>query len=210
VVTASKQNRAEREKQRRKSILRAAVTVFAKRGYVGCRMADVAREAGVAYGLVYHYFEDKDALLQSVFDIGWRRFVARIESVLEQAETFEDKVRQVVGVAFEAYRTDPKWVKVLILEVGRSPSGGTVNRAEAFSSVTQLVAKHFARAQQAGELPPSEDPLLGASLLFGCIEMALTPFILALLDRMDVAVLERARAQVEHSYLRGVLTPHRS
>ncbi len=205
LIPSAKQSRADREKERRREILRAAVTVFAKRGYVGCRMADVAREAKVAYGLVYHYFEDKDALLQSVFDSGWRRFVARIEAGLGEAKSFEAKVRQVIAVAFDAYRSDPKWVKVLILEVGRSPSGGTVNRAQAFADIISMVAQHFAAAQRNRELPPEADPLLGASILFGCIEMALTPFVLALLDRYDALVLERAQHQVEVSYLRGVL-----
>ena len=67
-----------REGERRLTILRAAVEVFARKGYHGCRIADVAREAGVAYGLVYHYFQNKDELLQTVFDLGWGGFIQRI------------------------------------------------------------------------------------------------------------------------------------
>ena len=55
-----------RDQDRRKTILRAAVEVFARKGYHGCRIADVAKEAGVAYGLVYHYFRNKEELLQLV------------------------------------------------------------------------------------------------------------------------------------------------
>ena len=55
------------EPEKRRAILHAAVRVFAERGYHGCRIADVAREARVAYGLVYHYFQNKDELLESVF-----------------------------------------------------------------------------------------------------------------------------------------------
>ena len=56
---------------RRKQILKAAVKVFAEKGYHGCRIADVARSAEVAYGLVYHYFRNKEELLESVFAEQW-------------------------------------------------------------------------------------------------------------------------------------------
>jgi TetR/AcrR family transcriptional regulator, fatty acid metabolism regulator protein len=200
----AKVSRESREVQRRRDILRAAVTVFARQGYTGCRMADVAREAKVAYGLVYHYFEDKDALLQSVFDTGWRRFVLRVEAGFSQSATVEEKVRHIVAVAFEAYRRDPKWVKVLILEVGRSPNGGKVNRAEAYTHIVRFVAEHLRQAQAHRHLPQHHDAVLAASLLFGAIEMALTPFVLGLLDRLDADVLARAQRQVENTCLNGI------
>src|SRR5262249_56762943 len=67
-----------RDEDRRKTILRAAVEVFARKGYHGCRIADVAREAGVAYGLVYHYFKNKEELLQLVFETGRGGVMSRI------------------------------------------------------------------------------------------------------------------------------------
>src|SRR5438067_11642346 len=101
-----------REAERRKTILRAAIEVFAKKGYHGCRIADVAREAKVAYGLVYHYFQNKEELLESVFEAGWKGFVGRLREVAISDATLEEKVRGVAEVSFEAYRADPRAVKV--------------------------------------------------------------------------------------------------
>ena len=70
--TRKANGKGKREADRRKTILRAAIEVFSRKGYHGCRIADVAREAGVAYGLVYHYFRGKDELLESVFKSGWK------------------------------------------------------------------------------------------------------------------------------------------
>lgn len=196
--------RAEREAERRKAILRAAVEVFSRKGFQGCRIADVAREAGVAYGLVYHYFKDKDELLGSVFESGWQAFLGRVQAALSEQTDFESRVRSVVHVAFEAYRRDPRGVKVLILEVGRSPSGGAVNRGSAFTGVIELAAAMFADAQARGEMAAHLDPRLTAALLFGAIEMGLTTFVVGLLERKD-DVLERARDQVAETFLRGVL-----
>ena len=61
---------------KREQILSAAVRVFARQGFEPTRMADVAREAGVAYGLVYHYFGSKDAVRLAVFREAWSRLLA--------------------------------------------------------------------------------------------------------------------------------------
>jgi TetR/AcrR family transcriptional regulator, fatty acid metabolism regulator protein len=201
---ATKAARNEREAERRKTILRAAVEVFSRKGFQGCRIADVAREAGVAYGLVYHYFKDKDELLGSVFESGWQGFLVRVQGALSQESDFESRIRSVVNVAFEAYRRDPRGVKVLILEVGRSPSGGAVNRGTEFARVLELAAAMFAEAQAQGQVPRHLDPRLSAALLFGAIEMGLTTFVMGLVERSD-EVLERARDQVAETFLRGTL-----
>ncbi len=196
--------RNEREAERRKAILRAAVEVFSKKGFQGCRIADVAREAGVAYGLVYHYFKDKDELLGSVFELGWASFLARVTAALAHQDGFEARIRSVVHVAFEAYRREPKGVKVLILEVGRSPSGGSVNRGGAFANVIELAANIFREAQGRGEIAAHLDPTLAAALLFGSIEMGLTTFVMGLMERRD-DVLDHARDQVAETFLHGVV-----
>lgn len=194
-----------REGDRRRTILRAAIDVFARKGYHGCRIADVAREAGVAYGLVYHYFKNKDELLETVFETGWSGFLSRMRSVAESEGTLEEKVRGVTHVAFEAYRVDPRAVKVLILEIARSPAGSKVNRQTAFTDMIRLSAEMFSRAQAAGELRPDMDPLLAASTLFGAIEMGLTAFVVGLMDHRDNEKLEQAKVQIAESFLRGVL-----
>ena len=195
-----------REAERRRSILRAAIEVFARKGYHGCRIADVAREAGVAYGLVYHYFKNKDELLEHVFEVGWTGFVNRVRAAAEAEAPLAEQVRGIADVAFEAYRVDPRAVKVLILEIARSPAGARVNRETAFSEVIRMSAQMLARAQAAGELRADVDPLLAAALLFGAIEMGLTAFVAGLLDARDAAALERAQVQIAESFLRGVHT----
>ena len=57
-------SRSAIQEERRRQILDAAVRAFAEKGYHACRVSDIAEEAGVAYGLVYHYFESKDAVLE--------------------------------------------------------------------------------------------------------------------------------------------------
>src|SRR4051812_50120307 len=62
---------AEAAADKRRLILDAAVRVFARRGFNGCRVSDIADEAGVAYGLVYHYFRSNDEGLDTLFLERW-------------------------------------------------------------------------------------------------------------------------------------------
>ena len=193
------------ESDRRRTILRAAIEVFARKGYHGCRIADVAREAGVAYGLVYHYFNNKEALLGSVFESAWSGFVQRVREVAEGQGTLEEKVRAIAHLAFHAYRLEPRAVRVLILEIARSPAGNAINRSTAFGEVIRMSETMFERARRRGELRAEADPLLCAALLFGAIEMGLTALVLGLYEAKDERATERVAHQVADSFLKGVL-----
>ncbi len=192
---------------RKATILRAAIDVFATKGYHGCRIADVAREAKVAYGLVYHYFKNKDELLQSVFRVGWDFFVGRVKEAIAANGELESRIRGICDVCFEAYRKDPRAVRVLVLQVARSPAIGGRSRQTAFEEIIGLCTAMFTEARAAGQLRAGMDPTLAALLLFGALEMGLTAFVVGLSDASDPAALERAKAQIADSFLNGMLAP---
>ena len=192
-----------RESERRHTILRAAIEVFASKGYHGCRIADVAKEAGVAYGLVYHYFKNKDELLETVFEAGWRGFITRVRAVALGEGTLEQKVHRIADVAIEAYRVDPRTVKVIIVEIARSP-GGRVNRQTAFTEAIQLCTQMLTQAQEAGELLPDVDLPLAAAMFFGNIEMVFTALLMGGVGPKEPDKLERAKRQLAEFFLHGV------
>jgi TetR/AcrR family fatty acid metabolism transcriptional regulator len=204
-VAASKASTAAeaRDQDRRKTILRAAVEVFARKGYHGCRIADVAREAGVAYGLVYHYFRNKEELLQLVFEAGWGGFLSRIRDAAETSLSLEQKIHRIAQVAFEAYRIDPRGVRVLVLEFARSPSTGEANRRTAFAEVLGVLTRMFERARARGELRAGLEPALCAAMLFGSVEMSLTGFVMGLVDPRESGLLAHAQEQLTSLLLDG-------
>ena len=69
---------------KRRQILDAAIRVFARQGFHACRVSDIADEAGVAYGLVYHYFKSKDQVLNELFVERWSLLLSAIEEVDNQ------------------------------------------------------------------------------------------------------------------------------
>ena len=74
-------DRSIAQEERRRQILDAAVRVFARSGYHGSRVGDIAQEAGVAHGLLYHYFSSKEEVLQTVFRENWGALIERFRAV---------------------------------------------------------------------------------------------------------------------------------
>ena len=109
------------QREKRRVILRAAITVFARAGYHSSRVADVAKEAGVAYGLVYHYFGSKEDLLETIFRRTWTRMLQAVEAVESEGAPAREQLAAVARIVLGAWETDPELVRVLVREVARSP-----------------------------------------------------------------------------------------
>jgi TetR/AcrR family fatty acid metabolism transcriptional regulator len=73
--------RTTRSAQTRERIIAAATEVFARSGFHGAKVADIAERAGIAYGLVYHYFHNKDDLLAAIFTERWAEYVSYLHEV---------------------------------------------------------------------------------------------------------------------------------
>ncbi len=201
---------AEGEPEKRRAILHAALKVFAERGYHGCRIADVASQAGVAYGLVYHYFRNKDELLESVFDEQWTIFIAAIRAIADGPGTAAEQIASVIRFALDVFRTAPAAVRVLILEVPRTPdvlrAGST---RQTFETATRLVADMVRRGQAEHELRTDVDPLVAAASVLGVLDMTLAGMVTGLLTSPQPSEeeLERMKRQVVATALGTVLPP---
>jgi len=176
---------------KRQQILAAAVRVFAAQGYEASRVGDVAREAGVAYGLVYHYFGSKDAVLEAVFREQWGRLLAAVALAEETGETAPEQLELVVKIVLRAWRDDPDLVRLLVREITRSPhiQDELDEIGQAFASLERIVS----RGQEEGTLRRDVDARIAAFMLYGAMEEVLTGWVLGQLpdDADGVAAAER-------------------
>jgi len=163
------------QREKRRLILRAAITVFARSGYHTSRVADVAKEAGVAYGLVYHYFGSKEDLLEQIFRRTWSRMLEAVEEVERTNAPAREQLAGVARIVLGAWQVDPDLVRVLVREVARSPQlGREVDEIEhAFAALERIVK----RGQEQGELRPGLDPRFAAWILYGALEEILTGWV---------------------------------
>ena len=113
-------SRPEAAIDKRRIILDAAVRVFARQGFHTCRVSDIADEAGVAYGLVYHYFSSKEEVLDTIFVDRWDVMLAAISEVDARPISPREKLYAIAGFIVDSYRHDPDLMKVIIVEVTRA------------------------------------------------------------------------------------------
>jgi len=170
------------EPEKRRAILHAAVRVFAEKGYHGCRIADVARAAGVAYGLVYHYFRNKDELLESVFAEQWTILINALKAIDEGPGTASEKIAAVCGFVLDVYKTAPTAVRVLILEVTRTPNALRAGSTpQTLLAAMEILGQVVRGGQATGELRRDVEPLVAAAGILGAMEMTLTGLVMAIL-----------------------------
>jgi len=127
--------------RKRERILEAAIRVFARRGYHGARVSDIAAEAGIAYGLVYHYFKNKDELLDTVFEERWGAFLEIVDRIVAGPSPTAEKLRAVAALILFAYRRQPDWVKVLVFEIGRTSRFSEPEQIRTVGRLFQAVAR---------------------------------------------------------------------
>jgi TetR/AcrR family transcriptional regulator, fatty acid metabolism regulator protein len=197
--------RAKTAADKRRAILDAAVRVFARQGFHACRVADIADEAGVAYGLVYHYFASKDEILDTLFLERWAIMLETIRQVDAQEETPAcEKLRAIASFIIDSYSHDPELMKVIIVEVTRAANSfGQTHLAqirEAFTLISEIVTG----AQARGEFKPDITAEFAAIAFYGAIEQVLTGWIFGLMPA-DEEHYEQAKRLVIETVCEGLL-----
>jgi AcrR family transcriptional regulator len=175
--------RATGSEEKRRQILDAAVRVFARKGFHASRVGDIAEEAGVAHGLLYHYFSSKDEVLETVFRDNWAVLLERVQAVEAADESAGEQLRHVAAILLRTWLHEPDVVRVLVLEV-QERIGELV---QPIASIRRIIE----RGQHSGEFRRDIDPALAAIVFYGGIDELLTGWVLGQLpsgpDEVTVA-----------------------
>jgi AcrR family transcriptional regulator len=189
-------NRTNAQEDKRRLLLDAAVRVFARKGYHASRVGDIAEEAGVAYGLLYHYFQSKEDVLLTVFRETWRALIDTIRSVEGDGDPPREQLRKVAQILLRSWRRDPDLVRVLVLEVTRSQhlAGEMDEIVESFAAIQEIVE----RGQADGSIRADLDARLASYVFYGAVDELLTGWVLGRLpdSEEDVARAERTLVEI--------------
>lgn len=174
-------SRADAAAEKRQRILNAAIHVFAHQGFNAGRISDIADEAGVAHGLVYHYFDSKEAILDELFTQRWSLLLGHIADTSRLDLPAREKLDRVAQFIVGSYRYDPDLMRVIIVEVTRAVNTfGRTHLAEireAYSMIADIVSE----GQNSGELRDEIEPTYAALAFYGAIEQVLTGWIFDLM-----------------------------
>jgi AcrR family transcriptional regulator len=188
---------------KRQQILEGAVRVFARQGFHTCRVSDIAEEAGVAYGLVYHYFQSKDQILDTLFTERWSVLLQVIADTDAQDLAAREKLRAIAAFIIDSYRHDPDLMKVIIVEVTRAAN--TFGRThlpeirEAYAGIAAIVQ----RAQEEGVFTDAVTAEFAAMAYYGAIEQVLTGWIFDVLPT-GTDEFEQAKALIVETVCGGL------
>jgi TetR/AcrR family transcriptional regulator, fatty acid metabolism regulator protein len=177
--------------------------VFAQRGFHHCRVSDVADEAGVAYGLVYHYFSSKEEILNTLFLERWQIMLDAMAEIDSRPVPARDKLYAVASFIIDSYRHDPDLMKVIIVEVTRAVNSFGALHIDRIREAYEGIAAIVETAREEGSFKSGIPSDFAAMCFYGAIEQLLTGWIFEVLPKTDDE-FERAKGLVVEAICGGL------
>lgn len=193
---------AERE-ARRRSILQAAVEVFAQQGFAAARTRDIAARAGIAEGTIYLYFDSKDELLLTAFREAVEEFSASIGRLLRDDRPLVERLSDFIASQFERIEADPALATVLLFESRQTPRFYEGSVREVLRTYASAVEQLLESGIERGELRGDVDVPLARRMLIGALEEVELGWLLSDRSRPLTPLAER----VATTFVRGVGAP---
>ncbi len=187
---------------KRERILRAAVKVFARKGFYASRVSEIAKAAGVADGTIYLYFKSKDELLTSLFEDRITRLLEVLRREIDAVPSGPGRVRRVVELQLGLLEGERDLAEVITVNLRQSTRLLKQYATKRFTEYLDLMALVIADAQHAGELRADVSPRIVARAIFGALDgIALT----WALGSAEPGGLTRAGTQLADVLLQGLL-----
>lgn len=164
---------------KREAILRAAIKVFAVKGYFNSKVADIASEAGIADGTVYLYFKSKEEVLHSIFDRAMSEFIEEGKREISLIAAPEDRIRKIAQLHLEKLGSDRDMAVVFQVELRGSTKFMQEFSAAGFSEYLDIIRQTIEDGQKAGAFRSDIKPIVCAKILYGALDEMVTNWILS-------------------------------
>ncbi|HNY66986.1 MAG TPA: TetR/AcrR family transcriptional regulator [Deltaproteobacteria bacterium] len=159
-------------------IIDAALEVFREKGYANARMADIARRAGVSYGLVYHYFGSKEVLFDLIVETWWNDLYTMMDREKKATGDFSDKLIHIIQFFLETYVQRPNLISIFVSEVCRSSVYHTEEGLSKFLKFFSLCEEIMLEGQKRGLLKEDVPTHHLTYIFYGAIETFISVMVL--------------------------------
>jgi len=174
-----KRNAAKVKKKDKEAVIfRAALKTIKEKGFHKARMSDIAREAGISYGLVYHYFNNKEDLFDAILNRWWDGLFRLLADVSEGDYDVHQKLRHIIDYFLETYQSDPEMVNIFITEISRSTTNLTSYRLDYFKKSMSLTEAVIAEGQKRKLLRTDIKARYLTYMFLGAVETFLSTMVL--------------------------------
>jgi TetR/AcrR family fatty acid metabolism transcriptional regulator len=189
-----------RDPDKPQQIIEAAVRVFARKGYFNARVSDVAREAGIAAGTIYLYFDTKEDILVTMFREKMAAFVDAVRRAIAEEPDAVAKLRRLIRLHFQILQDDPQLAEVVQIELRQGQKLFRGAASQEISAYFALIGSVFEEGAAAGRFASGLPVKVATKMLFGAMDQMATSWVLGkrgyhLVDTADT---------VADVFLRGV------
>lgn len=161
------------------AIFEAALKVITEKGFQRARMSDIARKAGISYGLVYHYYNKKEDLFDAVLNKWWDQLFTLLKDVSRGVEDVRAKLRSIIIYFLNTYQNKSELVSIFITEISRSTANLTPKRLERFKSFIALTESVIKEGQDDGVLRNDFKARYLTTIFLGALETFISTMVLA-------------------------------
>jgi len=185
----------ERREVKREKILDAASIEIAHSGYFRTTVSAIARRAGVADGTIYLYFENKEAVLVSIFERAMQRIIVEAQPIVADPDLgAPDKLRRLIELHLSLVGMDRDMAVVLQVELRHSLHFLELFSRSRIREYLGLIAEVVEQGRKEGSFRKNADPLLTAKALFGLVDEMATDWVLS---KKNTRLVARAEAVSE-------------
>lgn len=188
---------------KRERILRAAISVFARKGFFHAKISEIAQEAGVADGTIYLYFKNKDDLLISIFEEEMETIIGRFRRTIDPIEESAEKLRTFIRLHAEIVLDNPELAHVLQVELRQSTTFMSDYKPVKFQEFLKILEEIIIEGQNRDVFKSEIHPGVMKRAVFGALDELALNWILRG-RRYDL--LESSN-QLATLFLNGFLAP---
>jgi len=191
------------KKEKEEAILEAALKIIKQKGFHRARMSDIAVEAGISYGLVYHYFKNKDDLFEAILNRWWDGLFKLMRDIHEAQYDVQEKLKHIIHYFLDTYQSNPELVNIFITEISRSTTNLTADRLEYFKKFMSLTEAVIAEGQQNRTLRTDFRARYLTYIFLGALEAFLSTMVLADQNIKGDAQKKRIAESILEVFLNG-------
>lgn len=201
---AAPKGKSRRGTDKRERILRAAIKVFARKGFYATRVSEIAKAAGVADGTIYLYFENKDDVLVSIFEDRITKLIKVLRDEVDRADGFEDKLRRVIELQLGLLEGQRDLAEVVTVNLRQSSRLLKQYAQPLFTEYLEVIAGVVAEGQREGVVRGDVNPWVVARGLWGALDGIALTWALGGTKPGKPESLRRAASQIASVFLSGV------
>lgn len=196
----------EPKRNKEASIFNAACAAIREKGFHQARIMDIARKAGISYGLVYHYFRSKGELFNTILQEWWNGIWKMMDHCEAADLSVEGKLEVIADYFLDLYEDNPDLVHIFVTEISRSSANLTEESMDCFRRFFDRVEALIASAQEAGTIRTDVRARYLTYIFLGALEGFLSAMVLENRPMEGRRRKKRIADGVLHVFLHGAAT----